>query len=140
MGITPYWDIVTGLGFTVKSESDLLWLFENGLPTGSVNHLREKGLTSAEVSTLVVSPRTLRQRQSKEVKNLTQRETERLLRIARILSLAEYVFGNIEKTLNWLRASNSRLNDRTALSLLQTEVGGRLVEKMLWQIDEGVYT
>ncbi len=32
------------------------------------------------------------------------------------------------------------MNGRTALSLLQTESGGRLVEGMLWQIDEGIYS
>jgi uncharacterized protein (DUF2384 family) len=42
--------------------------------------------------------------------------------------------------MRWLRTDNSRLGDRTPLSLLQTESGGRLVESMLWGIDEGIYS
>lgn len=66
-------------------------------------------------------------------------ETDRMLRVARIVALAEQVFGGREKALIWLRSKDDRINDRTPLSMLHTESGGRLVENMLWQIDEGVY-
>jgi uncharacterized protein (DUF2384 family) len=33
-----------------------------------------------------------------------------------------------------------RLHNRTPLKMLTTESGGRLIENMLWQIDEGIYT
>jgi putative toxin-antitoxin system antitoxin component (TIGR02293 family) len=73
-------------------------------------------------------------------KNLFDRETERRLRAERILSLAETVFGNPAKALLWLRGTDELLAGRTPLSLLRTEAGGRVVEGMLWQIDEGVYS
>jgi putative toxin-antitoxin system antitoxin component (TIGR02293 family) len=69
----------------------------------------------------------------------SNQETDRLVRVARIVALAEHVFQNREKALTWLRSSNDGMNDRTPLSMLQTESGGHLVEGMLWQIDEGVY-
>jgi len=70
---------------------------------------------------------------------LSDEETGRVVRVARIVALAEHVFGNHEKALSWLRSKNDRTNERTPLSMLRTESGGRLVEKMLWQIDEGIY-
>ena len=35
---------------------------------------------------------------------------------------------------------DDRLGDRTPLSMLNTEAGGREIESMLWGIDEGVYS
>jgi putative toxin-antitoxin system antitoxin component (TIGR02293 family) len=63
-----------------------------------------------------------------------------MLRVARTISLADQVFGNHEKALTWLRQGDERLKDRTPLSMLHTESGGRLVENLLWQIDEGIYS
>jgi putative toxin-antitoxin system antitoxin component (TIGR02293 family) len=60
--------------------------------------------------------------------------------VASIIRLAERVFGNPEKAMGWLRFSNNRLGDRTPLSMLTTESGGRLVESMLWGIDEGIFS
>ena len=63
-----------------------------------------------------------------------------MVRMARIVALAEEVFGNHEKALLWLRTPDDRLAGRNPLSMLQTEAGGRVTESMLWQIDEGVYS
>jgi len=67
---------------------------------------------------------------------LLYKDTDRIVRVARIIALAEQVFGDRDKALAWLRSAD----DRTSLSMLHTEPGGRLVESMLWQVDEGVYT
>ena len=111
---------------------------EKGLPIASIGQLREQGLTFSEVSAIVISPRTLKHRRTRG-EALSQEETDRVVRVARTLALAEQIFGTPEKALLWLRSPDARLNDRTPMSLLQTESGGRLVESMLWQIDEGVY-
>jgi putative toxin-antitoxin system antitoxin component (TIGR02293 family) len=113
-------------------------MVERGLPTDSITYLREKGLTFSEVSEIVIPARTLKHRKTRG-DQLSHEETDRLVRVARILGLAEHVFRNHEKALAWLRSPDDRINNRTPLSLLQTESGGRLVESMLWQIDEGVY-
>jgi putative toxin-antitoxin system antitoxin component (TIGR02293 family) len=121
------------------SALDLAEIAEKGLPTDSIAYLKEKGLTFSEVSEIVISPRTLKHRKARG-EQLSVEETERVLRVARILSLADQVFGSHEKALTWLRQVDERLNDRTPLSMLHTESGGRLVENLLWQIDEGVYS
>jgi putative toxin-antitoxin system antitoxin component (TIGR02293 family) len=128
------------IGVAPKSEFELAELVEKGLPVNSLSRLREKGLSFSELSSLVISPRTLQHRKARGKKLLTHEETDRVVRVARMLALAEQVFGNQEKALAWLRTPDDRLNNRTALSMLDTEIGGRIVEKLLWQIDEGVFS
>jgi putative toxin-antitoxin system antitoxin component (TIGR02293 family) len=117
------------IGVTPKSEFDLARIVEDGLPIDSLSLLKEKGLTFSEVSQMVISPRTLKHRKARG-EHLSHEETDRMVRVARIVALA----------LLWLRAPDDRIGDRNPLSMLQTESGGRLVENMLWQLDEGVYT
>lgn len=122
----------------MESEFDLAEIVENGLPTGVIAHLREKGLTFSEVSQIVISPRTLKRRQARD-EQLSHEEADRVVRLARIVALAEHVFGNRDKALGWLRSTDDGINERTPLSMLRTESGGRLIENMLWQFDEGIY-
>jgi len=128
------------LGVNPRSDLDLAEIVENGLSIDSLKLLRQKGLTFTEVADLIVSPRTLQHRKAKGVHHLTHDEADRVVRIARILSLAEQIFGNLERALGWLRTPDERLNNRTALSMVQTESGGRLVESMLWQVADGIYS
>jgi putative toxin-antitoxin system antitoxin component (TIGR02293 family) len=127
------------IGVTPKSAFDLAEIVENGLPTDNLNLLREKGLTFSEISEIVISPRTLKHRKARG-EPLSDEETDRVVRVARIVALAETVFGNHEKALLWLRSPDDRIGDRSPLSMIRTDSGGRLVEDMLWQLDEGVYS
>ncbi len=113
-------------------------IVERGLPTTSVDVLRKEGLTFGEVHGLVVPARTLKHRTAKK-QALSIDETDRALRVAKVLALAEQVFDDHNKALGWLRRGNKRLNDRAPLEMLRSEVGGDLVRQMLYQIDEGIY-
>jgi putative toxin-antitoxin system antitoxin component (TIGR02293 family) len=104
-----------------------------------VQSLRNQGLTFTEISDIVISPRTLKHRKSRKEK-LSNVETDRALRVARIVDLADRVFGSRMKALLWLRSADDRLDHRTPMQMLANESGGRLVESMLWLIDEGIYT
>jgi putative toxin-antitoxin system antitoxin component (TIGR02293 family) len=127
------------IGSSPQSEFDLAEIVEKGIPTDSIAYLRHNGLTFSEVSSIVISPRTLKHRKARGEK-LSNEEAERAIRVGRVLAQAESVFGSHDKALLWLRTPDERLNNRTPLSMLPTEAGGRLVESMLWQIDDGVYT
>src|ERR1700677_4362574 len=127
------------IGVSPNSALDLAEIAEKGLPIDSIAYLKERGLTFSEISEIIISPRTLKHRKARG-EQLSVEETGRMLRVARIIVLADQVFGNHEKALTWLRQVDERLNDRTPLSMLHTESGGRLVENLLWQIDEGVYS
>ena len=126
-------------GITPKSDFDLAELVDHGLPTGSLSLLKDKGLSFSEISQIVIAPRTLKHRKARG-ESLSLEETDRVVRVARVIALAESIFVDPAKALLWLRTPDDRLANRNPMSLLQTEAGGRLVENMLWQIDEGVYS
>jgi putative toxin-antitoxin system antitoxin component (TIGR02293 family) len=127
------------IGVQPSSDFNLAEIVEGGLPLSTLGLLRERGLSAAEVGELVISPRTLKHRRARG-ETLSQEETDRAVRVARIVSQAGEVFGNLEKALLWLRSADERLAGRAPMDLLKTESGGRLVESMLWALDEGVYT
>jgi len=117
------------LGVFPLSKLEMAEKIETGLPLVQVQRLRDAGLTFLEVSELVISPRTLKHRKSRE-ESLSPEETERALRVSRLLSRAEDVFGDMEPALIWLRAAPSdKLNGRTPMSMLRTEPGGNLVDR-----------
>jgi putative toxin-antitoxin system antitoxin component (TIGR02293 family) len=127
------------IGVTPVSGLELAELVERGLPLESLNMLKSRGLTFTEMGAAVISPRTLKHRKARG-ENLSPEETDRAVRVASMIALADEVFGSHEKAMLWLRSEDDRLGDRTPLSMLGTESGGRLVESLLWAIDEGVYS
>ncbi|HEY0758634.1 MAG TPA: antitoxin Xre/MbcA/ParS toxin-binding domain-containing protein [Acidisarcina sp.] len=112
-------------------------IVERGLPASSVESLRNWGLTFTEVHELVLPARTLKHRIQKK-QPLTMEETDRAIRIAKVLALADHVFGDHDRALKWLRHTSRRLQDRRPLQLLRSGVGGELVTEMLYQLDEGM--
>ena len=127
------------IGLAPRSDFDLARITEEGISTEVLSALKERGLTFSEISEIIISPRTLKHRKARR-EPLSHEETDRVVRVARILSLAEDVFASPEKALMWLRMPDERLENRNPLKMLTTESGGRLIENMLWQIDEGIYT
>jgi putative toxin-antitoxin system antitoxin component (TIGR02293 family) len=127
------------IGIAPASGLELAELVEQGLPTENLEFLKSKGLTFTEMANTVISPRTLKHRKARG-ENLSSGETERAVRVASIIRLAEHVFGNSETALRWLRHSSDRLNERTPLSLLNTEAGGREIESMLHGIAHGIFS
>ena len=126
------------IGVTPDSAFDLAEIVEQGLPADTLGRLRDNGLTFSEVSEIVISPRTLKHRKARG-EPLSHEETDRVVRVARIVSLAAEVFGNSAKALLWLRSADERMAGRSPLSMLRTDAGGRVVESRLFQIDEGVF-
>jgi putative toxin-antitoxin system antitoxin component (TIGR02293 family) len=120
------------------TELEVTDIVERGLPISSVEALRREGLTFSEVHGLVLPARTLKHRKEKK-QALSIEEADRTVRIARVIALANHVFGNHDKALRWLRRENDRLDGRAPLAMLRSEVGGDLVRQMLYQIDEGIY-
>src|SRR5580658_7472308 len=126
------------IGEKPASEFDLAKIIENGLPIDRLARLRDHGLKFTEISEIVISPRTLKHRKARG-ERLSGEETDRMVRVARIVALANTVFGNPQKALKWLRTESDRMGGRRPLSMLRTDAGGRVVERRLWQIDEGVF-
>jgi putative toxin-antitoxin system antitoxin component (TIGR02293 family) len=134
-----YGRIQTALAIeAIDSEKDLLRLVEDRLSIQVIGALVKHGLTDNEVYALIIPRRTLAHRKLKR-EPLSQEESERAVRVARITALAEAVFGDPAQALRWLRKPKRRFERRTPLELLATETGARLVEEMLYQIDEGLF-
>lgn len=96
------------------------------------------GLTAKEVHSLVIPERTLKHRKGRR-EPLSCEESDRAIRAARILARAQSTFGDSPKALLWMREPKRRFQGRTPIEMLATEAGGRLVEEMLIQIDEGMF-
>jgi putative toxin-antitoxin system antitoxin component (TIGR02293 family) len=126
------------LGTPAESEQKIMRLVEGGLPTRVINHLIERGLTRREVFDIIIPLRTLKHRRSRH-QPLSKEESERAVRAARVLARAQAVLGDEHAALDWLRAPKRRFDGRAPVQMLATEPGGRLVEQMLIQIDEGMF-
>lgn len=125
LGVTP-----------LRSDRDLARLVDERLPLASVESLSSHGMTDEEIYNFIVPRRTLVHRKTRR-ESLTHDESDRAVRIARITSLAEEVFGDDAKAGRWLRKTKTRFEGRTPLEMLRTEAGARLVEEMLLQLDYG---
>jgi putative toxin-antitoxin system antitoxin component (TIGR02293 family) len=127
--------------------NDALSRAQADLAQGKTNLLSLRTLQSAwkamlspdEIEQLVVPKRTLARRKS-EAANLNQVETDRAFRVAHVIKNAERVFGDKEKAHHWLRSSRPQFSGQTPLSMLATEVGTRMVEEILGQIDHGMFS
>ena len=120
------------------TDSDLLNVVENRLAPTVINRLVALGFERSEIDGIVIPARTLQHRGSRREK-LTIDESDRVLRITRVLSAAEATYGSRERALAWLRRPIPRLGNRSPLSLLKTDTGTRIVEETLIQIDEGMF-
>jgi putative toxin-antitoxin system antitoxin component (TIGR02293 family) len=120
------------------TEKEILRLVEERLAPSVIKRLIMLGLERSEIDETVIPSRTLQHRRSRREK-LTLEESDRVLRIVRILSFAEAVYENRERALAWLRKPHVRLEGRAPLSLVKTDTGGRIVEELLIQIDEGMF-
>jgi putative toxin-antitoxin system antitoxin component (TIGR02293 family) len=124
--------------FPALSEIDVRSV-EAGLSLNTMTtFLDDAGLELKDIYDVIISARTLAQRRARG-ENLSRDESDRLARLIRIYDHTLRVFGNKEKSLRFLRLPKQRLGGRIPLELLRTEVGGNLVDGMLWQIADGVF-
>lgn len=120
------------------SGADVLRIVEKQLSPAVIDRLLSLGLERSEIDANIIPLRTLQHRRSRREK-LTVEESDRVLRMIRVLSLAESVYSSRARALAWMRSAHPRLGGRAPLSLLNTDVGSRLVEELLVQIDEGMF-
>ena len=125
------------LGVTsLRSDRDLERIVKERLPLSFIDSFAGNGLSEEEIYSFVLPRRTLSHRKSRG-EFLTHEESDRAVRLARVISLAEEVFGEEAKAGRWLRKPKARFEGRAPLELLRTDAGARLVEEMLLQLDYG---
>jgi len=135
---TLYEGIGLKLGIAApRSDSDLATFVEQRLSVRALASLVKHGLAEHEICALFLPRRTLTHRRAKH-QLLTRAESDKVVCLARITALAEQVFGNEAKASRWLRKAKRRFCSRSPLGMLATEAGVRLVEEILYHIDDGV--
>jgi len=131
------------------NQAEVLAMVERRFEPSIIDRLLGLGFERAEVHSVVLPARTLQHRRSRK-ELLTLEESDRVIRLLRVLRATEAVYGSRERALEWLRRPNPRLDPalrnvlfakggRTPISLLTTDTGARMVEELLIQIDEGIY-
>jgi putative toxin-antitoxin system antitoxin component (TIGR02293 family) len=133
-------DIVGGaaiVGVRVTEVMDMVRLVRRGLPVGAVEFMLDTGrLTLTELDQIVMPRKTLANR--RKLGTLTPEQSDRLVRVARVLAATEETFGNRDKADRWLRRPTTALAGERPLDLLDTDEGARVVETLLGHIAHGI--
>jgi len=96
------------------------------------------GIAVKELLQVVIPARTLKHRRQRN-QPLSIDESDRLARVARIYELAVKVYGDRDDGRKWLCGRKRRFDGRTALSMLNTQIGEHAVAEALIQLDEGMF-
>jgi putative toxin-antitoxin system antitoxin component (TIGR02293 family) len=94
--------------------------------------------SAEEIDELVIPKRTLVRRRANH-EALSPEETDKALRLARISTEADRVFGNPQTASRWLRKPLASFAGQTPLDLLKSETGALAVDEVLGQIDHGIF-
>ena len=116
---------------------DVVRLIRRGMPVDAVQVVLDSGrLTLGELDQIVLPRKTLAHR--RKLGTLTSEQSDRLMRVLRLLAAAEETFGSQEKATTWLRRPTAALAGERPLDLLDTDEGARAVETLLGRISHGI--
>jgi putative toxin-antitoxin system antitoxin component (TIGR02293 family) len=121
----------------VRSGFDLAAIARERLDVAVLDRLTQRGLRADELA-FIIPRRTLTHRRQHD-ERLTLEESDRAIRLARIVAQAIATFDDDEKAMTWLRGPKKRFGGASCLDMAGTEHGARLVEEALVQLDEGYF-
>jgi putative toxin-antitoxin system antitoxin component (TIGR02293 family) len=127
------------LGLKPEPAPKLVERLEHGLPFKTVLRLQSaSGITVSEIAEIIAIPeRTLARRRVSGW--LTPDESERLLRLSRVLDRTVDLFdGDMTTAVAWLRSPARALGNRIPLESIQREPGAREVETLIGRIEDGI--
>jgi putative toxin-antitoxin system antitoxin component (TIGR02293 family) len=124
-----------------ENNFELAKIVAAGMPADVLRQIASLlGITPAKLAPVVqIAARTL-ERRLKDNETLKPDETERTLRVGRLLHIAEGVFEDREVASEWFGRPLKNLAGLTPLQLCATEPGSREVEQMLERIEHGVFS
>ena len=125
----------------IRKTDDLVKQVRAGLPASTVTMLADTlNLHKSQVAErLNIPSRTLSRRLASNSR-LTHDESDRTLRMAKVVALANEVLGAEDKASRWLVTPNRALAGRKPFDQLDTELGVRSVEEILYAIAYGMYS
>lgn len=129
---------VLGLKETIRTPLDLIELGGKGISKGAVSRLaKHLSLGLQEMAPLLsVNLRTIQRYNAERV--FSRPVSERILRIALVVSKGEEIFENVEQFNTWLKEPNRALADKKPLDLLVSDFGIDLVLDELGRIEQGI--
>ncbi len=112
----------------------------SGLPVSALEAIAARFAIPREqlLRILDLPLRTLARR--KKQQRLRADESDRLLRLGQVAALAEEVLGSRDKAVAWLKKPNRALGGAVPLDRLDTDLGTRQVEQVLFRSAHGVYS
>jgi putative toxin-antitoxin system antitoxin component (TIGR02293 family) len=126
------------LDLPLHSETDLVRAVTDGLPASTLRRLTE----ALDVDPALVGPESTIRRRLQDNARFTTDESERMVRIARVYTLAMDLFGEDRAARAWLEARQDYLPDAPPISpfeLAVTDAGARLVEQLLLRTAHGIF-
>lgn len=112
---------------------------EAGVPVDTMtSFVSASGVELKDIYDVVIPARTLKHRRARR-ESLTADESDKLARLVRVFDQAVAVFGDAARAREWLGKPKKRFDQRTPMQMLRTDVGGRMVEEMLGQIEHGMF-
>jgi len=129
------------IGVQASTLGKLIQKVEDGLPFKTFERLVKLLNSSAsEVADLLRIPqRTLNRRKKRGF--LTHEESERILRMSRIVNASFNLFeDNRESAVSWLRKENRALGGETPLAMSGTEIGGEEILNLIGRLEHGVFS
>jgi putative toxin-antitoxin system antitoxin component (TIGR02293 family) len=123
-------------GRSITSEGDLAIVVAGRIPIEALDNAMTAGFSAGELGRYVIPARTVRHRRKRH-EPLTIDESDRLVRITRLQTIAEDVLGDPSKARRWLRERLDILNGDSPLEFGCTDAGARVVEQILAKIDWG---
>lgn len=111
-----------------------------GFPSTTLSRLSGSlGWTRAAlIEQLGIAPRTAARRLTRR-EALSTTESERVLRLARVLARAIDVFESRDAAKQWLQEASTALGERKPIDLLATDIGTEVVLNELGKIDHGFF-
>jgi putative toxin-antitoxin system antitoxin component (TIGR02293 family) len=126
------------LGAKIDSEVDLVKIVNAGLPSTALDRM----VAEIDMDLRLIGSETTVRRRMQEKQLFTTDESERLVRLARVASMAEALFGNTQAAAAWLSARLDYLSDSDPISPLElaaTDSGARLVESLMLRTAHGIF-
>jgi putative toxin-antitoxin system antitoxin component (TIGR02293 family) len=134
---------LAGMGASIRSPYrsflEAAELVRAGLPVGAVGRLQQaSGLTKERIKKVArISEGSLARR--KKSGRLSEAESERLLRVSRVVEKAIALHGGDRGAAGrWLEVALPVLGGLSPLDLARTEPGAREVEELIGRIEHGV--
>lgn len=112
---------------------------ERGVPAVVLVHFKKRAQVSNKwmSEVLGVSEKTFISWQKHPKKHITPVSSDRLVRAAKIVSLAEHVLESPDNARKWLGESQPALGSEIPQDLLSTDVGAQQVEDLLLRMEHG---